>query len=74
MKVFSITRGEWVTATPDVDTSTNTIVGYTVDGQSTIEPPQLFFSLPPIDWEKARVQAAIGVLIKWTCCKNERIT
>lgn len=62
MKIFSITRGEWVTATPDVDNKTNKIVGFTVEGQDAIEPPELFFSPPPIDWEIVRVQAAIGAL------------
>lgn len=62
MRIYSITRGEWVNGTPDVDSHTNRIVGYTVEGQSTIEPPQLFFLPPPIDWERVRIQAAINVL------------
>lgn len=62
MEVFSIIRGEWVTATPDVDTKTNRIIGFTVEGQKEIEPPQLFFSPPPIDWERVRIQAAINAV------------
>lgn len=62
MKIFSITRGEWVTATPDVDNKTNKIVGFTVEGQDAIEPPELFLLPGPIDWERVRIQAAMNVL------------
>lgn len=60
MRIFSLIRNEYVEATPDVDGKTNQIVGYTVEGGHVIEPPELFKTPTPIDWEKVRIQAAIS--------------
>lgn len=62
MRIFSLTRNEYVEATPDVDSKTNQIVGYTVEGGQVIEPPELFKTPTPIDWEKVRIQAAISAV------------
>lgn len=60
MRIFSIVEDKWVNATPNVDAATNSIVGYTVGDSNIIEPPELFYTPTPIDWDNVRIQAAIN--------------